>query len=330
MRDPMKKLIWVLVAAALILALLLGIPLLSRLIYGRSQQATLFAWQLKKESYLNDYYFTEYLLEKRQQNTAEYELPEDVELTSSLVRQEVAEMPLYILNGAAQSQLMVFYFPGGSYIDQPRGVHWIFLDRLAQELDCTVVVPIYPKLPDSNAETCLAALEETYTQFMTGMVHGEIVFMGDSAGGGLALSFAMWLRDDGIEGPDRLILICPWVDVTLTNDEIPVYEKKDPALDSQQLRGLGELWAGELSPRDPAVSPLFGDFEGLGHITILTGTAELLYPDIMVLDRLLTQQGIDHDTYVAEGMFHVWPLYIGYGIPETEEAFDYILQAAAS
>lgn len=326
----MKKLLWVVLAAALVLALLLiGFPLFSQLCYGRSQQATLFAWQLKKESYVNDYYFTEYLLEKRQENAEPYEPPEDVEFTVSVVRQEVGGVPLYILNGAKELERIVFYFPGGSYIDQPRAVHWIFLDRLAQDLDCTVVVPIYPKLPDYDAEASYAALLEAYTEHMRGMVHGEIDFMGDSAGGGLALSLAMQLRDAGIEGPDKLILLCPWLDVTLTDDDIPAYEKKDPALDSEQLRALGALWADELRTDDPIVSPLYGDLSGLGRITLFTGTAELLYPDIMTLDAALTARGIDHDLIVGKGMFHVWPLYIGYGIPETEEAYDIIRQTIA-
>ena len=330
-RDEMNKALRILIVAAVIAALVLvGLPLLSQLIYGRSLQATLFAWQLRKDAYLNDYYFMEYLLAKEQENARHYDIPEDAELTVPVVEQEYAGMPMYALNGAKGLDRIVFYFTGGSYIDQPRTVQWVFLNALAEDLDCTIVVPIYPKLPDTNAESCIAALTDAYTEYMRGMVHGEIIFMGDSAGGGLALSLAMHLRDEGLEGPDKLILICPWVDVSLTNSDMYDYEKRDPALDSEQLRQLGDLWADELGPKDPVPSPLYGDLSRLGRITILTGSAELLYPDILLLDEKLTEQGIDHDLLSMKGMFHVWPLYIGYGIPETEEAYDFIVRAALS
>lgn len=324
-----KKLLWIIIAAALLLALLLGgLPLLSRLYYHRSQAATLFAWQLHKEKYTTAEAFEAYIAEKREENRAEYVLPEDSVFTVPVVLQRRAGMSFYIMNGAASPDApVIFYFPGGSYIDQPREVHWQFLNALAQDTGALVVVPIYPKLPDSDAETACAALAAAYDEFMRGMVHGDLIFMGDSAGGGLALSFAMQLRDAGLKGPEKLILICPWLDVALTNPDIPAYEKRDPCLDSEQLRHLGALWAGDLSPANPIVSPLYGSFDGLGTITLITGTGELLYPDIIALHDELSRQGVAHDLASWEGMFHVFPLYLGYGIPETEKAYDQIVSA---
>ena len=65
------------VALILVAALVFGLPLLSRLIYGRSQAATLFARQLKKEAYTTEESFEAYLEEKREENAAPYELPYD-------------------------------------------------------------------------------------------------------------------------------------------------------------------------------------------------------------------------------------------------------------
>ncbi|WP_432215797.1 alpha/beta hydrolase [Streptomyces hygroscopicus] len=41
--------------------------------------------------------------------------------------------------------------------------------------------------------------------------------MGDSAGGGMAPAIAQRLRDTGGRPPDRLVLIAPWLDITLGN-----------------------------------------------------------------------------------------------------------------
>ncbi len=320
----MKKKTLVILAGLLALVLLLGIfglPLFSRLYYGRSQAATLLAWQLRKDRYTTEAAFGSYLAEKRAENAAPYALPEDAEFTVSVSEDAAAGMQCFVLSGADEPQTVVFYFPGGSYIDQPRGVHWTFLNRLAEDTGARVVVPIYPKLPDNDAETAYAALTAFYAAYTADCEAGKTVFMGDSAGGGMALSFAMQLRGSGLPEPEKLVLICPWVDVTMENPEIPAYEKKDPALDSAMLAHLGALWAGDLDLTDPVVSPLYGSFEGLGDITLVTSTGELLYPDARRLDEALADAGIGHYTVCPEGMFHVWPLYIGLGVPEAEETY---------
>ena len=319
-----KTILTIVILAAAVLALLFaGLPLFSRLYYGRSQAATLFAWQLHKERYTTEEAFQEYLAEKRAENAEPYLLPLDEAPETDAVPIVRGGMAGYALhpNGAR----LILYFAGGSYIDQPRAVHWQFLSQLAEDTDAAVVVPIYPKLPDRDAAAAYEALTDFCRELLADGSWDELIFMGDSAGGGMALSLAMQLRDAGAEGPDKLILICPWLDVTLSNPDIPAYEKKDPALDSEQLRHLGALWAGDLSPTDPVVSPLYGHFEDLGAITLITGTGELLYPDIMALDDLLTREGIPHDTYTARGMFHVWPLYVAYDIPETQAAYSQIV-----
>ena len=320
-----KKTVLGIIAAVIVLALLLfGLPLFSRLYYGRSQAATLFAWQLHKESYTTEEAFEDYLADKRAENALPFLLPPEAEFTVPVKPVARGGQPGYILNEGASR--VVFYFPGGSYIDQPRAVHWRFLNDLAEQAGVCIVVPIYAKLPDADAQTSYEKLEAFYLACLEeDGPWEEILFMGDSAGGGMALSFAMQLRDAGTDGPDRLVLICPWVDVTLTNPAIPDYEKKDRTLDSEQLRHLGALWAGSLSPEDPVVSPLYGRFDGLGKTTLITTTGELLYPDILALYEAMQAQGADVDLIEQPGMFHVWPLYVGYNVPETEATFAEIV-----
>lgn len=325
----MKKKTLIILCAVLALVLVLavcGLPLLSHIVYGRSQSATLFAWQLKKETYTTEADFVAHINGKYQENSQPYVLPSEVDFTVSVEEREFDGMQYYILNGSDEPETLIFYFPGGSFTDQPRAVHWQFLNALCADTGAMAVAPIYPKLPAADAQAAYTALTDFYTDFMAGQERGRLLFMGDSAGGGMALSFAMLLRDMGLPGPEQLILICPWVDVSMENPDIPAYEKKDPALDSAMLSHLGALWAGELPEDNPLISPLYGSFSDMGRITLITGTGELLYPDIMLLDEKLTQAGIEHDTIVGQGMFHVWPLYRDYGIPESEETYQDIVR----
>lgn len=322
-----KKTAVVIATVAVALAIVIGLlPLAMRAIFHRSVDATLLSWQFHKDAYTSEAAFEDYLAEKRAENAEEYFIPEDADITVPVVKAEYGGMPLYILNGAAEPDgQVIWYFPGGSYIDQPRVSHWNFLSALAEDTGAAIFVPLYPKLPDADAKTAYAALTKAYTELMTGMVYGELVFMGDSAGGGMALSFAMQLRDAGLTGPDRLILLSPWVDVTMTNAAIPAYAAKDPALDAEMLRQLGSLWAGDLDTTDPVVSPLYGDLSGLGEVWVIETDSELLYPDLTALDAAMGDAGAACHTYVYPDLFHCWPLFAYMDIPESVQAYHEIV-----
>ena len=66
--------------------------------------------------------------------------------------------------------------------------------------------------------------------------------------------------------------------------------KKDPMLGIEGSKYLVELWAGNTSLDDYKISPINGDLEGLGHITIAIGTKETLYPDAVKLSHMLNEK----------------------------------------
>ena len=108
--------------------------------------------------------------------------------------------------------------------------------------------------------------------------------MGDSAGGGFSLALVQEiLKTDSLDLPRRLILISPWVDVTGGDDAL---QKYDTFLSNEVLRHVGADWAGELDPRDPIVSPLYGDMRGLPATDLFTGTWEVFYSDIIMKSPL--------------------------------------------
>ena len=322
--------ILIIIVVVVVLALLIGGAILAlRLIYHRSLSATMLAWQFDKRVYLTGEAFDEYMNEKHLENGAPYVKPDDVDYTVPITQELHGSMEVFLLNGAAEpGETVIWYFPGGAYIDQPAESHWTFLNRLAEDTGASIYVPIYPKLPDHGAADAYDAVMSAYLDYMDGTAYGQLVFMGDSAGGGMALSLAMQLRDAGQKTPDQLILLSPWVDVTMENPDIADYEKRDPILNKDRLHQLGELWAadGGYDTTDPVVSPLYGDLSVLGHITLFTTTGEILYPDLLRLRDALEQAGTPCETYIPEEMmFHIWPLFGWMDIPECREAYDAIV-----
>lgn len=232
------------------------------------------------------------------------------------VGQEVAEvyydgMQTFIWNDKNSSeQGVIFYTHGGGYVHQPQKPHFTFLAKLVKDLDVKVVFPIYPKYPKYNHTDVLPKLETAYRELMKTTQADKVTLMGDSAGGGLALAFAMYLRDKGFEKCKDVVLISPWVDVTMDNPAIVEADAKDPMLAAWLPRKIGLAWAGESGDRkNPYVSPLFGDLTGLGKISIFIGTHDILYPDVEKLHQRLLAEGVDHNYTCRPEMNHVYVLY---------------------
>ena len=147
--------------------------------------------------------------------------------------------------------------------------------------------------------------------------------MGDSAGGGLSASFCEYLGANDLIQPKHLILISPWVDVSMSGD-YEEYDELDPMLGVDGLREMGEVWAGDLDSKDYKVSPLFGDIKKLPRTTIFVGTHEIFYPDIIKFFNKLKDHGIDVELNIGEDMTHVYPLYPM--VPESREALKHIIE----
>jgi len=96
-------------------------------------------------------------------------------------------------NGEARKHLL--YLHGGAYVYEIMGMQWRMLARFLDEDDATITVPLYPLVPEY---TC-----EQIAQFVLGVYRvlqndgKPIVLLGDSSGGGMALSLSQQPRDAG-------------------------------------------------------------------------------------------------------------------------------------
>ena len=158
-----------------------------------------------------------------------------------------------------------------------------------------------------------------------GMNQKAIIIMGDSAGGGLALGFSMYLRDNKIDVSNKLILLSPWLDLDMTNMEVKIYEKLDPMLSILSLKVSGFAWVGGNKEKlqNPYVSPIFGKFNDLPYIVTFVGTHELFYPDLVKLDNILNEEKIKHKSIVYDKMNHVFPIL---PIPEAKKVQNEIIE----
>ena len=138
------------------------------------------------------------LLEK---NATINELPLRLPRLKSKVTIEMVDgFPVYTLtppepNGESE----IFYLHGGAYTLQPEPFHWMMLDRFAGMLGMRVLVPVYPKAPKYNHEKSFDFIVSVYkTRLQKGAP--RLLLMGDSSGGGFALSLSQFIRDTNFCG----------------------------------------------------------------------------------------------------------------------------------
>lgn len=199
----------------------------------------------------------------------------------------------------------VVYVHGGGWVNEIARQHWHLAARIAAETSTAVVVPIYPLVPFGTARETRDTLAKLVRRSID--AYGTTCLAGDSAGGQIALSTALALRDGGVVLP-RTVLIAPALDLSWSNPRIPLVQPSDPWLATPGGRVLAERWRGDLDLLDPAVSPLFGDLAGLGPLTVFTGTRDVLNPDAHVLAEKARAAGVPFELCEGVGQVHVYPL----------------------
>jgi acetyl esterase/lipase len=200
----------------------------------------------------------------------------------------------------------VLYLHGGAYINNIFRQHWKFAEIVIRATHCTFVLPDYPLAPAATYQEAFVMLYAIYNNLLAKTQAGNIILMGDSAGGGLALALAEKQQKEGIPHAGHIILLSPWLDVSMTNPEIKEVEKKDAMLQANSLVEAGKVWAGNSDSKNYLVSPIYGSLEGLPPISLFIGTHDILMPDCRKLKTMMDQQGLLINYYEYPRMFHDW------------------------
>lgn len=206
------------------------------------------------------------------------------------------------------SDKVILYLHGGVYVGTIKKYHWKFVEDLILKTNATIVVPDYPLAPSSNCENAIDLVGQVYQELLKDHSPENIDLMGDSSGGGLALGFAMYLSKKKKPQPNQIILLFPWLDVTMSNEAILEIDKKDKLLGIEPLQIAGKAFAGELDLKDYRISPIYGDFSGLAKISVFVGTHDLLVADCRKLKRISKTSNVSVNYFEYPKMFHGWVL----------------------
>jgi acetyl esterase/lipase len=235
-------------------------------------------------------------------------LPKDFNTKYQVQEKRVAGQLVYTVSPSTRTvqKVHIIYTHGGAYVQPLRTDHWNIIRKLIEYVGASVTVPIYPLAPEYDHHTAFALLEGVYRDVLLNFPDHRIVLCGDSAGGGLALAQAMRYRDLGLRMPDQVVLVAPWVDITMSNSEAAAVEPIDIMLGIPGLTEAGLWWAGGEDPRSPMLSPIYGRLSGLPPIYIFQGSSDLLVADARQLHDNIAKSGGVVELYEYTGAFHVF------------------------
>jgi len=201
----------------------------------------------------------------------------------------------------------VLYLHGGGYVeDLMPWAHWPLIAKFSVLLQRTMTVPMYPLAPEHTYRDVYPFLLDVYRRVFTDHDPESVVFMGDSAGGGLALGLCHAVRDAGLPQPSHAVLLSPWLHAGLPDPDVAAVAGIDPMLNLEFMRRSVVYYAGGDPLDNYLISPATGPLTGLPKITLLTGTHDLLNPDARAFRRRAQAEGVDIDWYEVDGGYHVW------------------------
>ncbi len=202
--------------------------------------------------------------------------------------------------------LLIVYLHGGGYVlGSPRS-HAALLAQLAVNSNCTVIAPDYRLAPEHPfpvpQQDCLEIVKtvlKTYSEH-------RIVLAGDSAGGGLAISVALALKElNQLDQIDSLVLLSPWIDPSAKDGSMLSNQDSD-YIDITFLNECVEALMQGGPADDPGICYANADLAGLPRMLVQYGSAEVFCDQIEAFCQHAKQSGIDVTQENYSGQFHVF------------------------
>ena len=235
----------------------------------------------------------------------------------SIEESNIDGMKVFTIYSVKNKNKHILYFHGGAYSLQASKIHWKLLDRVIKDTNSTVTFFDYPLAPVSCCINTFEAVKKAYNIIMADEAQ-EIILMGDSAGGGIALALSITVNKENIgPKPSKTILLSAWLDISMEGDDYSCYSDKDVVLDAGVLKEIGRIYADGLDIKDYRCSPLYGDLNVIGNIAVFTGTRDMLNIQSRKLRDKLIQNGYKCAFFEYENMQHIWMLL---PVPEARDA----------
>lgn len=190
------------------------------------------------------------------------------------VENQASPLGTWYRPASADRQRVVLYFHGGGYaFNGP--ISERFAAMFAHHANAHLFAPKYRLTPEhphpAQAEDALAAWK-----YVRSKVPAEnVIVMGDSAGGHMALMLLQTLKREGLKQPALCIGLCPWTDIGDRGESLRANNRFDLVQGWMALR-FGEWLDPAAKFGREALSPIYYNYAGLAPLYLQAGGREIL------------------------------------------------------
>jgi epsilon-lactone hydrolase len=203
----------------------------------------------------------------------------------------------------------ILYLHGGAFSFRMVHAHSVMVSGICLDAGASAFMPWYRLAPEhpfpAAPEDCLTAYRYLLD---SGHAASNIVVMGDSAGGNLALSLLHMIKRAGLPMPSGVITMSPITDAVQISASWRLNKRIDPMYVVQDRVNPARWYFQGQNPLDPAISPYYGDFSGFPPLYFIVGGIEALLEDSVGMVRKAIDVGIPAKVQIWCGMPHVFPL----------------------
>lgn len=224
----------------------------------------------------------------------------------------------------ARERRVVLFLHGGGWVYGWVPFYNVFSSRLAGAARARLLAIDYRISPEEPFPAALEDCLATYRYLLAeGHAPQDISLIGDSAGGNLVITTMLAAQAAGLPLPACGVCLSPASDLAQLGETYRTNARKDAVLHKVFADFARKAYLAGQNPRNPLISPVYGNLGGLPPLLIQAGEDEVLLSDARSLAAKAAQAGIDVTLHVYPEMWHVWQVYAPY-LPEAQQALEEI------
>lgn len=213
------------------------------------------------------------------------------------------------VNRAHMQKYIILYCHGGGYSTGSRLYARTLTSKLADSTSMDVLSFDYRLAPENPYPAAIQDAMKAWNYLMLlGYGARDIIIAGDSAGGNMALSLVLKLKEEERLLPRGLVLMSPWTDLTSSGKSHETKAQIDPVLNDEYINRMIKAYAEGMDLKNPFISPLFGNFEGFPPTYIQVGENEILLSDSLRLHTVMVDANVSVKIDHFPGMWHVFQM----------------------
>ncbi len=249
-------------------------------------------------------------------------------LHTRLERITLGGQPCGVVSHRTPTAKAVFMFiHGGGFAFGSMNTHRVAIGHLCKLTGMMGYLPEYRLAPEHHFPAPLDDCINAYLELRQIHPNYNVYLMGDSAGGNLAASMVVRLKDEGVKLPDGLVLMSPWLDLRPDSESIARNRDDDSLFDAHDLVHYSKYYLAGHDAQHPLLSPLLADLRGFPDTLIQVAENELLYYDSLRFCERLRAAGVNVDFAAEPALFHSWQLFPDF-VPEArtslKQAADFV------